>query len=76
MENIEIEYLKTKVASDTVYWKDPDSICYPVKAINHSWVEFADEPDLTEPAAILTNGKAVALYNVYANEFVTLEPVF
>jgi len=74
MDEHEIQALKTRVAQGGVYWLTADGVCEPVASVKLDWVEFQDNPDLTEPAALLRRGGAVALCNVTADSFVTLLP--
>ena len=71
MTNDEIVALKARVAEGGVMWRDADGICHPVAAVNLEWVEFEDEPGITEPAALLADGGAVALLNVSVSTFIT-----
>lgn len=75
MEDWQIEVLKTKVSQGNVYWRNPDGVCLKVCGIKMNWVEFPDEPELTEPAAMLPDGKVAALYACNPLDFVTMEPV-
>lgn len=68
----EIAALKSRVKAGGVSWRDSDGNCRPVIAVSLQWVEFEEEPDLAEPAALLAGGGAVALLNVSADQFVTL----
>ncbi len=70
----QIDELKARAIQGGVYWNDGDNLCHLVSHVSLNWVEFKDEPDLTEPAAILQNGGAVALLNVTAAQFVTMQP--
>jgi len=72
MTDSEIAALKSRVKAGGVLWRDSDDNCRPVIAVNLQWVEFEEEPDLAEPAAMLADGGAVALLNVSADQFVTL----
>lgn len=74
MNDQEINALKTRVNAGGVYWQTGEGVCEPVAFVKLDWVEFQDDPDLKEPAAILKNGGAVALCNVTADSFVTLLP--
>jgi hypothetical protein len=71
----EIIALKNRVALGNVWWLD-DGRCQKVHTVLLDWVEFEDEPTLTEPAAILVGGMAVALANVELSSFVTIAPCF
>jgi len=72
----EIAQLKTKLkASKNVYWRDADGVCHHVAGVNLKWVEDRNEPKLTEPVAVLTSGKVVALHNVGLAEFVIMQPL-
>ena len=75
MEDQQIEVLKTKVSVGSIYWRNADGVCFNVVKIIMNWVEFPDEPDLIEPAAILSNGNVVALYNADAIDFDMLAPI-
>ncbi|MDO8414845.1 MAG: hypothetical protein Q7S87_01390 [Agitococcus sp.] len=70
----EINALKRRVRAGDVWWNDGDGRCKKVDMVLLNWIEFADNPSLTEPAAILTDGLAVALNNVQLSSFVTLTP--
>lgn len=74
MSDDEIAALAERVKCGGVWWNDGDNLCRRVRTINLRWVEFADEPDNAEPAALLHDGKAVALYNTSAAAFVTMRP--
>jgi hypothetical protein len=75
MNDAEIAALKQRVADGGVWWRDFNTgVCKPVKSVQVNWVEFPDQPDLTEPAAMLADGGTVALFNVIADSFVTLMP--
>lgn len=75
MNDQEIQELKARVAQGGVWWRDTfTGVCKPVARVDLKWVEFPDQPDLTEPAARLNDGGAVALYNVAADSFVMLSP--
>lgn len=73
MSEQEIAALKTRVKQGDVWWQDTLSgVCKPVARVELNWVEFPDQPELTEPAARLRDGGAVALCNVDADCFVIL----
>ena len=74
MNDEEIKALKQRVKAGDVWWNDGDSHIRQVRTVSLNWVEFEDQPELTEPAALLVRGGAVALYNVDASSFVTLAP--
>lgn len=74
MTDTEIVDLKARVKAGGVLWRDLDGACRPVVSVKLDWVEFEDEPELTEPAAMLADGGVVALLNTSANAFVTLAP--
>lgn len=75
LSNHEVEDLKNRVsAGGDVWWNDGDGVCKRVRAIKLDWVEFADQPDDTEPAALLVNGGAVALNSVEIESFVVMLP--
>lgn len=71
----QINQLKKRVKLGDVFWKDSDGVCHRVRGVNLKWVEFADEPKLHEPAALLEGGGAVALHNVELSTFVTTMPL-
>lgn len=74
MTDKEVAVLKARVKEGGVLWRNPDGVCKPVLSIKMDWVEFEDQPELTEPAAMLPGGEVVALDNVSACEFVVLVP--
>lgn len=76
MTDIEIAALKKRAQCGDVYWRDADGRCIRVLGVNLNWVEFTDEPELTEPAAILAQAVPVALYNEVSSAFVVLAPLF
>ncbi|KVR21684.1 hypothetical protein WK13_34670 [Burkholderia ubonensis] len=78
MTDGQIDVLLMVMRSRTpVHWRDPnDGTVNLITRIDPEWVEFEDEPDLKEPAALLLSGKWIALRNVPASEFVTCSPLF
>lgn len=74
MTESEIKLLATRVKSGGVWWHDGDGSIKRVREIKMDWVEFEEEPELVEPAALLIDGKAVALVNEAITAFVTVQP--
>lgn len=75
MRSVEVEDLKNRVsAGGDVWWNCGNGVCTRVQTIKLDWVEFADQPNDTEPAALLFNGGAVPLNDVEVERFVVLHP--
>lgn len=74
MTNSEIQALAARVKLGGVWWHDGDGSIVRVQSVKMDWVEFKEEPELVEPAALLSGGKAVALMNEAITAFVTLQP--
>lgn len=74
MTNSEITALTARVKMGDVWWHDGDSSIKRVRGVNLEWVELEDQPDQTEPAALLLDGTVVALKNETITAFVTLQP--
>ncbi len=76
MTDTQIAVLKEVAKRGDVYWLSGDGECKRVLGVKLEWVEFADQPDLTEPAAILEGTVPVALYNEEASQFGIMQPLF
>jgi hypothetical protein len=78
MNDEQIMILKERVKKGDIWWIDCDNKCKKVSTVNLKWLEFKDEPENYEPAAILSDGLAVSLLNTTENSFVTIviSPIF
>lgn len=76
LTDIEIRLLKDKAKRlPNLFWRDQDGLAHRVAGVNLKWVEDRNEPELTEPAAILASGKVVALYNTELSNFFLSQPL-
>jgi len=76
MTDKDIQFLKEQVKNgENVCYIDDDGKRLLVSSVNLNWVEFPDEPDLKEPAAMLVGSVPVALLNVELSSFMKLVPL-
>lgn len=76
MDDDQIEALRQEAKNGNVYWRNSDGMCILVLGVKLNWVEFADQPTLTEPAAMLYQSAPVALYNETPTAFIICTPLF
>ena len=72
----EINVLKERCKAGNIFWRDNDGRCTRVLRVDLEWVEFEDEPELVEPAAMLEKTVPVALFNEVSSAFFEMTPLF
>jgi hypothetical protein len=72
MNDEEVSTLNERVKKGDVWWQDGEGLFHKVSHVLLNWVEFKDDLELAEPAAILHRCAPVALYTTTLSAFVTL----
>jgi len=76
MTDAQIGNLKELAKAGNVWWKSAEGAVFRVLGVKLNWVEFPDEPEATEPAAMLAGSVPVALYNEIPEAFFVMHPLF
>jgi hypothetical protein len=76
MTDAQITELKELAKAGNVWWKSADGAVLRVVGVKMNWVEFPDEPESQEPAAMLAGSVPVSLYNEVPDAFFVMEPLF
>ena len=73
MTNSEIAALAKRVSLGGVWWHDDDDRIHRVRTVQVSDAAPQDVPQVAGPAALLMDGRSIALEAAKVSEFVTLQ---
>jgi hypothetical protein len=73
MTNSEIGALAKRVSLGGVWWHDDDNRIHRVRTVQMGDLSSEDAPQIAGPAALLMDGRSIALEAAKVSEFVTLQ---